>query len=103
METEYLSVSVHNEFAKRVEEENGRQNHRLSSLESTVSQIATIMQSVERLATNMEFMANEQKKQGERLSALESRDGEKWRSVVSHVTFSIISLILGYLASKLGA
>jgi hypothetical protein len=99
---DYLTVSVHNEFAKRVSEENDRQNHRLSSLENTVSQIATIMSSVERLATNMEYMANEQKKQGDRLSVLEGRDGEKWRSVVSHVTLAIISLIIGFLASHLG-
>lgn len=102
MENEYLLKSVHDEFSKRVAEENDRQNHRLLSLENTVSQIATIMSSVERLATNMEYMANEQKKQGDRLSVLEGRDGEKWRSVVSHVTLAIISLIIGFLASHLG-
>lgn len=101
-ETEYISKSVHEEFAKRIDEENTRQNHRLANLENTVNQIANIMQSVERLAINMEHMAKEQQKQGERLTVLEGRDGEKWRSVVSHVGFSILSIILGFLAGKLG-
>ena len=85
-----------------MEDENTRQNHRIQTLEDSIGQILNLTSSVERLATNMEHMVKEQQEQGERLKALECRDGEKWRSVVSHVTLSVITLILGYLASKLG-
>ena len=101
-EKDFLLKSVHEEFEKRVEDENSRQNHRISNLENTVAQIAHIMSSVEKLAINMEHMAKEQENQGRRLVTLESRDGEKWRSVTSHVVISIISIILGFIASKLG-
>jgi hypothetical protein len=101
-EKDFLLKSVHDEFAKRVEEENDRQNHRLSSLENMITQISNIMSSVERLATNMEHMAKEQQDQGERLKILEGRDGEKWRSIASHVVLAIISLIIGFVASHLG-
>ena len=101
-ENDFLLKSVHEEFEKRVEEENSRQNHRISSLETALNQIVNLVSSVERLATNMEHMAKEQQDQGDRLKVLESRDGEKWRSVASHTIVSIVTLILGYMASKLG-
>lgn len=101
-ENEYLLTSVHNEFAKRVEEENDRQNHRLTALEGTVTQIANIMSSVERLATNMEHMAKEQQEQGNRLKTLEDRDGEMWRKVVAYFLTAVVSATVGYFMSKLG-
>lgn len=102
MENEYLLKSVHDEFAKRVEEENDRQNHRLANLENAVQQIAGLASAVERLAINMEHMAKEQQKQGDRLGVLEGRDGEKWRSVASHVGLCILTAVMGYLLSKFG-
>lgn len=99
---DFISKSVHDEVVKRIDEENDRQNHRISALENAVSQIASIMSSVERLAINMEHMAKEQQRQGERLQILEGRDGEKWRSVASHVGLCIITGVVGYLLSKLG-
>lgn len=102
MENEYLTVSEHVEFSKRMDEENDRQNHRLTALENAVQQIAGLASAVERLATNMEHMAKEQQRQGDRLGILEGRDGEKWRSVASHVLLSIVSALLGFLLSRLG-
>lgn len=99
---DYLLKSVHDEFAKRVEDENTRQNHRISELEDHIKEISQMTSAVERLATNMEHMAKEQKDQGERLKELESRDGKMWRSVVSYIVTAIISIILGFLASRLG-
>ena len=102
MSDEFMLKSVHEEFAKRVEEENTRQNHRLTKLELAVEQISAITSSVERLATNMEHMVKEQQAQGERLKALESKDGEMWRKLVSYSLTAILSIILGYIASRLG-
>lgn len=100
---EYILKEVHEEFAKRVDEENTRQNHRITVLENSVTQIVQIASAVERLATNMEHMANEQKTQGERLKTLEDRDGDMWRKVVTYVITAILSIAIGFLASKLGA
>lgn len=102
MENEYLLKSVHEEFSKRVEEENTRQNHRITALEDTLHQILNMSTSVERLAINMEHMVKEQQEQGERLKVLEAKDGEMWRKLVSYSLTAILSIILGYLASQLG-
>ena len=99
---DYVLKEVHEEFAKRVEDENTRQNHRITILENSMSQLTQITSAVERLATNMEHMAKEQQDQGERLKTLEGRDGDMWRKVVSYVITAILSIALGYLASRLG-
>lgn len=99
---DYVLKEVHEEFAKRVEDENTRQNHRITLLENNMAQLTQITSAVERLATNMEHMAKEQQDQGERLKTLEGRDGDMWRKVVSYVITAILSIALGYLASRLG-
>lgn len=101
-ENDFMLKSVHEEFAKRVEEENTRQNHRIQTLEGSIGQILNLTASVERLATTMEHMLKEQQDQGERLKVLECRDGDMWRKVVSYMTTAILSIIIGYLATRLG-
>ena len=102
MENDYLPVNVHNEFAKRVEEENYRQNERLTNIEQAVKQVQSITTSVEKLAVNMEGMLNEQEKQGKRLEALEKQDGELWRSVVGYVITAILGIVIGFIFKQIG-
>lgn len=47
-------------------------------------------------------MAKEQEKQGERLEALEGRDGEMWRKVVGYILTAVISVVVGFVFSKIG-
>ncbi len=98
----FVLKEVYEEYAKRVEEENNRQNHRISILENSLTQIVQIASAVERLATNMEHMAKEQQMQGERLKTLEDRDGEMWRKVVSYVVTGFLSALIGFIVSRLG-
>lgn len=106
---EFITASEHREFAKRVDEENARQNDRLNSLEVALKQILSITTSVEKLATHMEHMSKEQErmtveqeKQGERIKAIEDRDGEKWRSVVSHIILGVVTAVLGLILGRIG-
>ena len=99
---EYITRTEHNEFAKRVDEENRRQNDRLDSHDNTLRQILSISNSVEKLAIHMEHMSEEQKSQGERLKVLEDRDGEKWRSVVSHIIVAVVTAVVSFILGRLG-
>lgn len=58
--------------------------------------------SVEKLALSMESMVKDQEKQGKRLEALESRDGEMWRKVVGYVVTVVVGAFLGYVLTKMG-
>lgn len=99
---EYITRPEHDEFCKRMEDEHKRQNRRLGELEEDVRQIGAIATSVEKLAVNMENMAKEQKQQGERLEVIEARDGEKWRSITSHIGMTIVGIIMGYIFVQIG-
>ncbi len=98
----YLPRREHEEFAKRQDEENHRQNRRIEELEESVRQIGALTTSVEKLASSMESMLKEQEKQGKRLEVLENRDGEKWRKVVEHIITVIIGIVVGYVFTRIG-
>ena len=102
MEAEFITRKEHEEFAKRIDEENHRQNHRLEDLEDNVRQIGRLTAAVEKLATRMEGMVNEQGKQGKRLEVLEGRDGEKWRNIVGHIITAIAGAIVCYIFTRIG-
>ena len=56
---EYVGREEHTEFARRIQEEEHRQNRRIELLEESVKQNTALTLSVEKLANNMENMANE--------------------------------------------
>lgn len=97
-----LTRAEHNEFARRMEDEHVRQNHRISELEKALEQNNKLLVSVERLATSMETMQKEQSNQGERLKKLESRDGEMWRKLVGYVVTTIVGIVIGFLFMQIG-
>lgn len=102
MEQEYLSVAVHEEYAKRMEDEHKRQNKRITDLETTVKDIGSLTASVAKLAQSVEQMAKSQEKQGERLEALEGRDGEMWRKVVGYVITFVVGAALSFVFATIG-
>ncbi len=94
---------------ERLKDEDERQNKRLSALESATQQINALAASVERLATSVENMTKEQlkinksiEKQGERIGSLESRDGDMWRKVTSHLLTVVIGIVVGYIFKQIG-
>lgn len=98
----YLPRREHEEFAKRQDAENNRQNRRIEELEESVRQNGALTTSVEKLALSMEGMLQEQEKQGKRLEVLESRDGEKWRKVTGYILTTIIGIVVGYIFTQIG-
>lgn len=102
MDGNFISREVHDEFARRMEEANVRQDARLKELENSVAQIHTLTASVQKLAVSMETMAKELAQQGKRLETIESRDGEMWRKVVGAVVTGIVGAVVGFVAAKFG-
>lgn len=102
MDNDYITVQFHNEYAKRMKEEDDRQNYRIKALEKAVAENSKLALSVERLATSIKSMVEEQKAQGERLEALENRDGENWRKAVGYLLTTIIGIVVGYIFKQIG-
>lgn len=97
-----ISRAEHEEFRRRLEAEDGRLNKRLSIVEEDLKNIKELTASVEKLAVNMENMMKIQEKQGKRLETLENRDGEMWRKVVGYILTAVISVVVGFVFSRIG-
>ena len=97
-----ITRAEHEEFRKRIEEENKRQNCRINKLEDTFEKINSLATSTEKLATSMEAMRKEQEEQGGRLKILEERDGEKWRKVVGYIVTAVVGIVVGFIFTQIG-
>ena len=97
-----ISREEHEEFRKRIEAEDNRQNRRIELLEKSVEQFTNLTTAVQKLADNMESMLKEQEQQGERLEKLEGRDGEKWRNVTGYIIPFVLGLAISYLFKTAG-
>lgn len=91
---DFVTKAVHDEFAKRIDEENDRQNHRISILETGQAQINELVSSVKVLAVNMETMSRELSKQGERLTEIEGKPAKRWDTVVACILTGIVGFLL---------
>lgn len=97
-----ITRAEHEEFCRRMEDEHHRLNKRMELLENNVKQIGDLNVSVANLASSMNRMLEEQKKQGERLEVIENRDGEMWRKVTGYVITAVIGIIVGFIFTRLG-
>lgn len=96
-----ISRGEHEEFARRIADQERRQDKRLELLEGTVREIGALTLSVQRLAQSLESMVEEQERQGRRLQALEDRDGEKWRKLMGYIATALTSGAVTLLLSRL--
>ena len=80
-------------------EEIGSLKHRMSDVEEAVQAQVSLARSVDKLATNMEYMCKEQVSQGKRLERLEQAPAEDFkhykRAIVTALTSTLIGTILG--------
>jgi hypothetical protein len=79
--------------------------YRMSADEDRDKTMTELTTSVKVLATNMEFMAKEQQKQGERLQRLENIPAENFKhlkqTIISSICTAVIGGLIGYLISLL--
>lgn len=99
---EPITRAEYEEYQKRIEDEDHRQNRRIEQLEENTKQINALTVSIEKLAQSVESMVREQEAQGKRLVSLESEDGEMWRKVVGYVITAVIGIVLGFAFTQIG-
>lgn len=88
---DFITRAEHAEFVKRMEEENKRQNNRITSAENSLDVCKELASSVERLAENMASMKEELANQGTRLQTLEKKPGDRWETVLKTALTTIVS------------
>lgn len=102
MDDSQITRPEYEEYKKREAEAHERIDKRLAILEKSGEQIGKLCISIEKLATNMEHMAAEQKEQGVKLEKLEQRDGDRWRQVVGYVVTAVVGILIGFVFKQFG-
>ena len=101
-EMDFLTVAEHREFAERIDAEEHRQNKRLDKIEETMFQISELTTSVKVMASNMENMAKEQEKQGERLEAIEQVPAKNWDKLIWAIGGAVLTAIIAVVLKQVG-
>lgn len=102
IDSTYITRLEHQEYAKRIEADHRRIDARLKKLEDMTEQMNSLVVSVEKLAISVERLATEQKEQNDKIDAIESRDGDMWRKVVSYGITAIVGILVGFIFKKIG-
>ena len=90
---DYIIRPEHEEFCRRIEAEEKRQNKRLDLLEENVQKIADLTVSVEKMVCSMETMVKELEDQGKRLKALEEVPGKNWSALRAGIIGAVAAAI----------
>jgi len=105
---DYITRSEHEEFARRIDAEDERQNRRIALLEENGAHINALTVSIEKMAVSMENMLAEQKKmgermdrQGERLEKIEMEPAEVHKQAKATVITAVISTVVGAAVTAL--
>ena len=98
MDGNYILRQEHQEFTRRIDAENERQNRRIQFLEDSVRQINALTVSVEKMAVNMENMLVEQKKLSERIGIIEKEPAEAHKQIKLSVITTVSCAIAGAVA-----
>lgn len=97
----YITRQEHEEFTRRMDAENERQNKRIGLLEENIRQINDLTISVREMAVNMGNMLEEQKKQGERLGKLEREPAETNKQIRQAIITTIAGTVAGAVVTAL--
>lgn len=95
----YITEKELNLATKRIDDENHRQNERISVLERNYGMVNQLSIHIERLASNMEVMNKELAKQSEKLNNLEMKPAQRWDLIVTTTIAGIIGLIIGLISN----
>ena len=98
---EYVTKALHDETIHRIDDENSRQNARLSALEQGLKEVNKITVSIERLTANIETMTDEIKRQGQRLDEIEKKPAKRWDVVITGALSAIVGALMAAMMSGL--
>lgn len=97
---DFVTKAVHEEFVKRMEEEDRRQNKRIEIIEEKQGQISDLVASVKVLAVNVENIAKEINEQGVRLKEIEGKPGKRWEQLLGYVISALVTAAIAYFLTR---
>ncbi len=99
---EFVTLSLHKEFADKIEREDDRQNKRIAMLEESMKQIYTLNTSVEKIAMSIETLTTEIGEQNKRLKAIEDKPSQNWDKFLWMIGGVVVTAIVTLVLKQMG-
>lgn len=99
---DYITRPEHEEFKKRMEDEESRQNRRLEVMENRVDKLIDMQASLAVMQAGIDSISGAVKRIGEEVDALKSEPANKWNKAVWIVFTVIITAAVTYFLSRMG-
>ena len=100
-----ITRAEHEEFKKRLDDENKRLSRRIDDLKSSLDKYIDLAVSVNTLANSLKALTDEVGKQNDRIDDLENKPAENWntiiRSILTGVGSAIAVAIVALIASNI--
>lgn len=100
-ELEYISRQEHDEFKRRIDEEENRQNHRLGVIESRVDKLIDMQVSMAQLQVGISNITEELKKLSAEVETIKQAPADKWNKAVWIVVSIVITAVVTYAISAI--
>lgn len=92
---EYVTLPAYKERMKALDD-------RINKVEAITEEIHSLTLSVERLTITLDNVVRQQESQESRIDAIESKDGEMWRTFVKYVITAVVGVIVGFVMRNVG-
>ena len=91
----------HEEFKRRIEEEEKRQNHRLDTVEGRVDKLIDMQVSMAQLQVGISNITEEIKKLSAEVEAIKREPGDKWNKAVWIVITVVLTAAVTFILSRI--
>ncbi|MDO4170318.1 MAG: hypothetical protein Q4D45_10500 [Lachnospiraceae bacterium] len=98
---DYITRAEHEEFCKRLEEEDHRQNRRIEELEKTSAEIHTMSKSLVVMCEKMTTMNENLDTLKDKVEVLEKEPADTWNKVKGAVITAFASGLVGIIIGNL--
>ena len=108
MENVYVTRREFEEYKERLADKKSAWDNGLAEVKAEVKElreltasVSELAQGIKAMAKEQERMAKEQERQGERLKAIENRDGEMWRKLIGYVLTALASAVMTFIFTRI--
>ena len=99
---DYITRPEHEEFKKRLEDEESRQNRRLEVIENRVDKLIDMQASLAVMQAGIDSISQEVKRIGAEVDSIRQEPADKWKKAVWIVVTVILTAAVTYLLSRMG-
>ena len=99
---DYITRPEHEEFKKRLEDEESRQNRRLDAMETRVDKLIDMQASLAVMQAGIDSINASVKRIGEEVDEWKSEPADKWKKATWIVVTVVLTAAATFILSRLG-